>query len=148
MLLNLMEKIGWNEEVRNKIQTVGIIHGGLMMTIAYIDNPRGYICRYRRSDLMEVPDVAEKFESILPILASVLNIKSVVRETIKMVQKNGQINKSFKSAGLQKRPRDENRSHLSACMSTPKKMRVCAKVDTRSYPTSPCPGCLNDEPLI
>lgn len=45
------------------------------MTIAYIDNPMGYICRLRRSDLMEVPDVAEKFESILTILASVLNIK-------------------------------------------------------------------------
>ncbi|CAB5201105.1 unnamed protein product [Rhizophagus irregularis] len=127
MLLNLMEKICWNDEARKKIQTVGIIHGGLMMTIAYIDNPMGYICRLRRSDLMEVPDVAEKFESILTILASVLNIKSVVRETIKIVQRSGQTNKSFKSAGLRKRPRNESQHHLSACMSTPKKARVCKR---------------------
>jgi hypothetical protein len=29
MLLNLMEKICWNDEARKKIQTVGIIHGGI-----------------------------------------------------------------------------------------------------------------------
>ena len=29
MLLNLMEKISWNEEMCKKIQTVGIIHGGM-----------------------------------------------------------------------------------------------------------------------
>ncbi|CAB5395731.1 unnamed protein product [Rhizophagus irregularis] len=108
-------------------ESTRIIHGGLMMTIAYIDNPMGYICRLRRSDLMEVPDVAEKFESILTILASVLNIKSVVRETIKIVQRSGQTNKSFKSAGLRKRPRNESQHHLSACMSTPKKARVCKR---------------------
>ncbi|CAG8648635.1 1161_t:CDS:10 [Ambispora leptoticha] len=148
MLLNLMEKIGWNEEARKKIQTVGIIHGGLMMTIAYIDNPMGYICRLRRSDLMEVPDMAEKFESILTILASVLNIKSVVRETIKIVQRSGQTNKSFKSAGLRKRTRNESQHHLSACMSTPKKARVCKVSTERPYPASPCPGSPNADPLI
>ncbi|PKC63057.1 hypothetical protein RhiirA1_397151 [Rhizophagus irregularis] len=148
MLLNLMEKICWNDEARKKIQTVGIIHGGLMMTIAYIDNPMGYICRLRRSDLMEVPDVAEKFESILTILASVLNIKSVVRETIKIVQRSGQTNKSFKSAGLRKRPRNESQHHLSACMSTPKKARVCKVSTERPYPASPCPGSPNADPLI
>ncbi|CAG8771886.1 8992_t:CDS:2, partial [Acaulospora morrowiae] len=49
MLFNLMEKIAWNEEARRKIHR-------LMMTIAYLDNPMGYVCRLRRSDLMEVPD--------------------------------------------------------------------------------------------
>ena len=45
------------------------------MTMVYVDNPRGYISRLRRSDLMEVPDTVEKFDSILTILASVLNAK-------------------------------------------------------------------------
>ncbi|CAI2193680.1 13345_t:CDS:10 [Funneliformis geosporum] len=148
MLLNLREKIGWNEEARKKIQTVGIIHGGLMMTIAYLDNPMGYICRLRRSDLMEVPDMAEKFESILTILASVLNIKSVVGETIKIVQRSGQTNKSFKSAGLRKRSRNESQRHLYACMSTPKKARVCKVSTERPYPASPCPGSPNSGSLI
>ena len=45
------------------------------MSLVYADNPKGYICRFRRSNLMEVPDAAEKFDSILVILASVLNAK-------------------------------------------------------------------------
>ncbi|CAG8661834.1 9187_t:CDS:2, partial [Paraglomus brasilianum] len=147
MLVNLMERIKWNEEVRKQIQTIGIIHAGLMMTIVYADNPKGYICRFRRCDLMEVPDTVEKFDSVLTILASVLNAKSVVQETVKMVQTGGQATKSFKSVGLRKRPRDESQHELSACMSTPKKMKLCTKVNNirRSYPASPCPGLPNAE---
>ncbi|CAG8773855.1 8857_t:CDS:2, partial [Acaulospora morrowiae] len=100
-------------------------------------------------DLMEVPDVAEKFESILTILASSLNIKSVVQETMKIVQKCGQINKSFKSSGPRKRSRDESQHHLFACMSTPeKKARVCKMSTKRSYSASPCPRSPNADPLI
>ncbi|CAB5360736.1 unnamed protein product [Rhizophagus irregularis] len=152
MLVNLMERIKWNEEVRRQIQTIGIIHAGLTMTIVYADNPKGYICRFRRCDLMEVPDTVEKFDSVLTILASVLNAKSVVQETVKMVQTGGQAGqatKSFKSVGLRKRSRDESQYKLSACMSTPKKVKLCTKVNNiRSYPASPCPGSPNAEPLI
>jgi hypothetical protein len=45
------------------------------MTLVYADNPKGYICRLRRCDLLEVPDTVEKFDSVLTILASVLNAK-------------------------------------------------------------------------
>ncbi|CAI2175886.1 19774_t:CDS:2 [Funneliformis geosporum] len=150
MLVNLMERIKWNKEVRRQIQTIGIIHAGLTMTIVYVDNPKGYICRFRRCDLMEVPDTVEKFDSVLSILASVLNAKSVVQETVKMVQTGGQSTKSFKSVGLRKRPRDDGQHKLSACMSTPKKVKLCTKVNItrRSYPASPCPGSPNAEPLI
>jgi hypothetical protein len=56
------------------------------------------------------------------------------------VVQTGQTTKSFKSAGLRKRSRDENQHQLSACMSTPKKAKVYDKMNiTRSYPASPCP---------
>lgn len=45
------------------------------MIMVYVDNPKGHICRFRRCDLMEVPDTVEKFDSVLTILASVLNAK-------------------------------------------------------------------------
>lgn len=45
------------------------------MAIVYADDPKGYICRFRRCDLMKVPDKIEKFDSVLMILASVLNAK-------------------------------------------------------------------------
>lgn len=48
---------------------------GLMMTLVYADNPKGYVCRYRRCDTLQVPDTIEKFDSILTILASILNAK-------------------------------------------------------------------------
>ncbi|GBB84115.1 hypothetical protein RclHR1_10750004 [Rhizophagus clarus] len=127
MLVNLIERVNWNEEVRKKIQTVGIIYGGLTMTIVYADNPEGYICRFRRCDLMEVPDTVENFDSVLTILASILNAKSVVQETVKMVQTGRYITKSFKNVGLRKRPRDEGQHQLPACMSTPKKIKYALK---------------------
>jgi hypothetical protein len=46
----------------------------IIMTI-YMDNPKGYICRVRHGEPMEVPDEEENFSSILEILASVLNMK-------------------------------------------------------------------------
>ena len=116
----------------------------------YADNPKGYVCRFRRCNLMEVPDTAEKFDSILIILASVLNAKvscmffvlyicfdiqmyfkcqSAIRETIRMTQTKGKTIKSFKSVGFRKRPRDEDHQQMSACLTTPKKPKVCAKVN-------------------
>ncbi|CAG8544462.1 11598_t:CDS:2 [Ambispora leptoticha] len=141
MLVKLMEKAGWDEESRAKIQTVGIIHAGLMIMTVYLDNPKGYICRVRRGELMEVPDNAENFPYILTILASVLNIKAVVQEIIKAVQAKKQTVKSFKRAGFRKRPLDKNEDRISPCLSTPKKAKVCAEAYTeKSYPSSPCPG--------
>ena len=45
------------------------------MIMIYLDRPKGYICRIKRSETMEVPDSSEKFPSILHILAAVLNAK-------------------------------------------------------------------------
>jgi hypothetical protein len=52
-----------------------LIFIGLMMTILYMDNPRGYICRVRRSKMLEIPDKEENLPTALTILAAVLNIK-------------------------------------------------------------------------
>lgn len=100
MLIKLMKKIDWNERKRTRMQTVGIIHSGmffrhefysaknptnalilgLMIMIVYLDNPRGYVCRIRRGELMEIPDNPENFPSVLTVLASVLNLKvSLIR---------------------------------------------------------------------
>ena len=43
--------------------------------MVYLDNPKGYICRLRRSRLMEVPNDEENFSDVLEILASALNVK-------------------------------------------------------------------------
>ncbi|RIB14160.1 hypothetical protein C2G38_2248426 [Gigaspora rosea] len=76
MIMKLMEKIKWDPAKCNEIQTVGIIHTGLVMVMLYLDNPMEYTCRIRQSELMEVLDAPEKFLSILIILASILNLKS------------------------------------------------------------------------
>ncbi|CAG8765462.1 5047_t:CDS:2 [Cetraspora pellucida] len=108
------------------MQTVGIIHAGLMIMTVHLDNPQGYVRRIRRGEVMEVPDSPENFPSILKILAAVLNLKTVIKETLKR--------------------------ELSGCMSTPKKAKnekACAEVnDERPDPESPCPGSPSSEPLI
>ncbi|CAJ0750504.1 13142_t:CDS:2, partial [Entrophospora sp. SA101] len=38
------------------------------MIMVYLDRPKGYICRIKRSETMEVPDSPEKFPSILHII--------------------------------------------------------------------------------
>ncbi|RUS22742.1 hypothetical protein BC937DRAFT_87486 [Endogone sp. FLAS-F59071] len=129
MLRKLMQKANWDKESCKRMQTVGIVHSGLMMTMMYVDNPRGYIFRARRSELMEVPNVPEKFPVILIILAAVLNAKAVVCETIKALLPKEQMAISFSEAGLRKRthekmePREQN-EQLMACLSTPRKKRA------------------------
>ncbi|GBC08127.1 hypothetical protein RclHR1_07920002 [Rhizophagus clarus] len=145
-----MERVNWDKNVRKNIQTVGIIHEGLMMSLVYADNPKGYVCRFRRSDLMEVPDTAEKFDSILKILASILTAKSAIRMTIEMAQTKRQaVKSSLKGTGYRKRPREEDHHQMPACLSTPKKIKMCSKMnDKRPYPSSPCPGSPSSDPLI
>ncbi|CAG8592524.1 2405_t:CDS:10, partial [Acaulospora morrowiae] len=129
-LVKLMEKAGWDEESRAKIQTVGIIHAGLMIMTVFLDNPKGYICRVQRGELMEVPDNAENFPYILTILASVLNIKAVIQEIIKTVRAKKQTVESYKMAGFRKRPLDKNEDRVYPCLSTPKKAKMCAEAYT------------------
>ncbi|CAG8691326.1 964_t:CDS:2, partial [Ambispora leptoticha] len=125
MMMKLMEKVKWNPAKYDKIQTVGIIHAGLLMVMLYLDNPKGYICRIRRSELMEVPDTPEKFSSILTILASVLNLKSRIQESFKAVinSKENQDKRSFIDAGLKKRKYNHDQHQLTICISTPEKKR-------------------------
>lgn len=44
MFVNLMERINWNEEMRRKIQTLGIIHRGMCQKLdsyeIYLSNAR------------------------------------------------------------------------------------------------------------
>ncbi|CAG8699506.1 3960_t:CDS:2, partial [Acaulospora morrowiae] len=134
MLVKLMKKADFDEEKCAKIQTVGIIHA---------DNPKGYICRFQRGELMEVPDNEENFPSILVILASVLNIKAVVRETINVIQAKKQTPELFKKAGFRKRPRDKNEHQISFCLTTPKKAKICevhSEDSEESHLSTPCPG--------
>ncbi|CAG8754318.1 26524_t:CDS:2, partial [Gigaspora margarita] len=125
IIMKLMEKVKWNPTKYNEIQTVGIVHAGLIMVMLYLDNPKGYICRIRRSELMEVPDTPEKFPSILIILASVLNLKSRVLETMKVVMnsKENQDRRTFIDAGLKKRKYDYEPHRLTICTTTPEKKK-------------------------
>lgn len=150
MLVKLMARARWDKERCAKIQTVGAIHAGLMIMMVYLDNPEGYICRIRRSEPMEVPSNAEEFPDILDILALVLNIKAVVRETMKAVHTKKQTIKSFKGAGIRKRPLNEGEFQIPSCLTTPKKAKICAEEKAQnSYPSSPCPGSSEYElPLI
>ncbi|CAJ0914443.1 9808_t:CDS:2 [Entrophospora sp. SA101] len=72
--------------------------GTMMMTIL-LNNPKGYVCRIRHRDLMQVPDIEGNFSDALQILAG---------ETIKIVQSKPtrsdvQISENFVQAGIKKR---------------------------------------------
>jgi hypothetical protein len=54
------------------------------MTVLYMDNPCGYVCRARRSEMLEIPDKEENLQSIIFILAATLNIKVSIFESSKV----------------------------------------------------------------
>ncbi|CAG8583215.1 11344_t:CDS:10 [Funneliformis mosseae] len=125
MLVKLMARAYWDKEKCAKIQTVRAIHAGI--------------------ELMEVPSNAKEFPDILDILALVLNIK-----TMKAVHTKKQTIKSFKEAGIRKRPLNEGEFQIPSCLTTLKKAKICAEEKVQnSYPSSPCPGSSESElPLI
>ncbi|CAJ0924625.1 8123_t:CDS:2 [Entrophospora sp. SA101] len=97
MLVKLMKKANWNKSQTKQMQTIGIIHAGLLMMVLYIDNPNGYICRLNQSEMMEILD-NEDLSSVLLVLAAVLNLKSSVEETIKAAQ--NKTKPTFEKAGM------------------------------------------------
>ncbi|KAF0482067.1 c2h2-type zinc finger transcription factor [Gigaspora margarita] len=118
MLVKLIRKVNWDKELRSRLQTIGIMHSGLMMVVVYMDNPHGYVCRIRRGDIMEVPDNEEKLSALLVILAAILNAKIIVRETMKIVQQKKNSEDIFKQAGRVKRLRSSE--EIPARLTTPK----------------------------
>ncbi|RIA96714.1 hypothetical protein C1645_358445 [Glomus cerebriforme] len=120
MLLKLMNKVDDNNI---KLQTVGIIHSGLMMTILRLDNPFGYVCRIRRGESMQVPDDEKIFPDVLILLAAVLNLKAIVKKTAETVQsKSVPVTETFLKAGMQRRSR--NNYTIPQCIKTPKKLKI------------------------
>ncbi|CAG8585714.1 22758_t:CDS:10, partial [Racocetra persica] len=78
----------------------------LIMTILYIDVPKEYICRIRRSEVLEIPDKEENLLSVLAvlaILAAVLNIKIAVKKTIEIIESREKDPTIFKNTGKPKR---------------------------------------------
>ncbi|GBC02067.1 hypothetical protein RclHR1_04430017 [Rhizophagus clarus] len=119
MLLKLRNKV--DDSV--KLQTVGMIHSGLIMTILRLDNPFGYVCRIRRSESMQVPDDEKIFPDVLMLLAAVLNFKAIVKKTAETVQsKIVSVTETFLNAGMQRRFR--NSCAIPKCIKTPKKSRM------------------------
>ncbi|KAF0436972.1 hypothetical protein F8M41_004549 [Gigaspora margarita] len=126
MLIDLMRTCKWNPDALSKLQTVGVVHSGLVMMVIRMDNPKGYICRVNRSNIMEVPHNEENFSDILEILAAVLNLKSIVKQTMKIVDMKSVLSEkmmveTFLQAGL-----SNKRKHIfeiPVCTSTPKKTK-------------------------
>ncbi|CAG8532244.1 26124_t:CDS:10 [Gigaspora margarita] len=119
MLLKLRNKVDDNSI---KLQTVGMIHSGLMTTILRLDNPFGYVCRIRRSESMQVPDDEKNFPDVLILLAAVLNFKAIVKKTAKTVQnKSILVAETFLNAGMQSRSR--NSDTIPKCIKSPKNLK-------------------------
>nr|CAG8653771.1 11414_t:CDS:2 [Entrophospora candida] len=121
MLTNLMEKVNFDENKCRKLQTIGIIHSGLVMAVMYMENPKGYISRIRRGELFEIPDEEENFPSLLNIIAAVLNFKSAVLETLKVIKPETPTTKSLKDAGIRKNVARQDKHWFPMCISTPKR---------------------------
>ncbi|RIB23921.1 hypothetical protein C2G38_2032301 [Gigaspora rosea] len=85
MLIDLMRTCKWNPDAQSKLQTVGVVHSGLAMMVIRMDNPKGYVCRVNRSNIMEVPHSEENFSDILEILAAVLNLKMFSRDIVNRI---------------------------------------------------------------
>ncbi|CAG8634820.1 6524_t:CDS:2, partial [Diversispora eburnea] len=115
MLLKLVKKVNWDKEKRTKIQTVGIIHA---------DNPKRYICRLQRGELMEVPDNEENFPSILTILASVLNIKLSQTENAELKNEIAKLKRAVKN--IEKQNRIDTNDLKSSEYSTPLPNKSCS----------------------
>ncbi|CAJ0755563.1 11126_t:CDS:2 [Entrophospora sp. SA101] len=60
---------------------------GLMMVVIRLDNPKSYVCRVSRDDILEVPDTEEKFPEVLEMLAAVLNLKKKTSHDTKQISR-------------------------------------------------------------
>lgn len=123
MLIKLMRKANWDSEACAKMRTVGIVHAGLVMMLVTMDRPGGFVCRVLRGELLEVPDREEKLPNLLPILATILNAKIAVQETVKAANvKVPTTPEVFQMIGVAKKFSD-SKQRIPECMTTPSKRR-------------------------
>ncbi|RUS32801.1 hypothetical protein BC938DRAFT_474232 [Jimgerdemannia flammicorona] len=119
MLTKLMRKADWKPELCSRMQTVGIIHSGLIMIPIFMDCPGGFVCRIQRGEIMEVPDCEERITALLPILADILYIKRAVQETAKALSTRvPTIAKSIQEMIVKRRKEEKA---MPDCMTTPTK---------------------------
>ncbi|CAI2182259.1 4637_t:CDS:10, partial [Funneliformis geosporum] len=117
-----------DEKKTRKLETIGFLHAGLMMTLLRLDSPAGYICRVSRSKPFFIATHIKEFgKKTLPAIALTWKAKKIVDNMICLV---GQPDESDEESQLQHlqdiydvspQPSQKRRVNLPTCLNTPSK---------------------------
>ncbi|CAJ0876178.1 5051_t:CDS:2 [Entrophospora sp. SA101] len=85
MFISLCKNTDWNQEKMEKMETVGYIHGGLVLMIMTLDLPAGYITRINKSELYRIPEDIESFNDAIELITAVWKSKMRVVNTMALL---------------------------------------------------------------
>nr|CAG8506175.1 14904_t:CDS:2 [Entrophospora candida] len=85
MFISLCKNTDWNLEKMEKMETVGYIHGGLVLMIMTLDLPAGYVTRINKSELYHIPEDIESFNDAIELITAVWKSKMRVVNTMALL---------------------------------------------------------------
>ncbi|CAG8662110.1 8669_t:CDS:2, partial [Diversispora eburnea] len=85
MFVSLCKKTDWDPEKMEKMETVGHIHGGLVLMIMTLDLPAGYVTRINKSELYRIPEDIESFNDAIELITAVWKSKMRVVNTMALL---------------------------------------------------------------
>lgn len=68
-----------------KMETVGYIHGGLVLMIMTLDFPAGYVTRLNKSELYQIPEDIKSFNDAIELIKAVWKSKMRVVNTMALL---------------------------------------------------------------
>ncbi|KAG9285781.1 hypothetical protein G9A89_013206 [Geosiphon pyriformis] len=71
IFISLCKNVNWDIVEVRQMETVGYVHGGLVLMIIVLDVPAGYVTRIRKSSLYRIPEEVESFDTALDLLGAV-----------------------------------------------------------------------------
>ncbi|GES72852.1 C2H2-type zinc finger transcription factor [Rhizophagus clarus] len=85
MLVRLIMKFEGNEQKMRLLQIVGILHSGNRFQLLTMDIPKGYICRIKRLDFLEVAGRIND-PPLAFVLKDILRAKAIIMRTLELLQ--------------------------------------------------------------
>jgi len=138
---NLCAAVDEDEQKVRKLESIGFLHAGLVMSLLRLDSPAGYTCRVSCSKLLEIPSQVAKFSlKALPVVLLTWRAKTIVTNMIRLVEEgNDELDEEKRlqhlldscetSSALSKRTKVD----LPSTLNTPQKKRKKKKFNRYGF---------------
>ncbi|CAG8527819.1 14129_t:CDS:2 [Acaulospora morrowiae] len=102
MFKHLCETFNQDDHKTRQLETIGILHAGLMMVLLRLDSPAGYVCRVLQSKSFSIATNIKEFVKTFPLISLTWKAKKIVENMISLIEQTNETDESSEEDQLRR----------------------------------------------